>query len=102
MEAKQRLAENGKLIVAVPIESIKAAPSPNDADHHLYSWTRQTLHNLLSNCGFSCIQTRLNYRNGRRLLLPIYKAFGGRAYTHALAVFGRLRGLCEIVAEAKN
>jgi 2-polyprenyl-3-methyl-5-hydroxy-6-metoxy-1,4-benzoquinol methylase len=101
LQAKALLAPGGKLIVAVPIEPIKAAPSLNDLDHHLYSWTRQTLHNFLSDCGFARVETRLNYRNGRRLLLPVYRMFGGAAYTRALALFGRVRGLCEIVAEAR-
>jgi SAM-dependent methyltransferase len=101
LQAKALLAPDGKLLVAVPIEPIKAAPSPHDLDHHLYSWTRQTLQNLLCDCGFTRVETRLNYRNGRRLLLPVYRMFGGAAYTRALALFGRLRGLCEIVAEAR-
>lgn len=102
IQAKSRIASGGKLIVAVPIEPIKPPPSPNDADYHLYSWTRQTLHNLLVDCGYNNVATRLNYRNGRRLLLPVYKMFGGSVYTRALQTFGWVRGLCEIIAEANS
>ena len=101
LDAKPLLAPGGKLIVALPIEPIEAPPVPNDLDHHLYSWTRQTIHNLLRECGYREIETRLNYRNGRKLLLPVYRWFGAKAYARGLWALGRLRGLSEIVAEAK-
>lgn len=100
LDAKTLLAPGGKLIVALPIESIEAAPDPRDIDHHLYSWTRQTIANLLQDCGYREIATRLNYRNGRKLLLPIYRVFGARTYARGLQALGRMRGLSEIVAEA--
>ncbi len=102
LAAKAFLAAEGKLIVALPIEPIEAAPNPNDIDHHLYSWTRQTIYNLLNDCEYRNIETRLNYRNGRKLLLPIYRVFGANAYAKALFVLGRLRGLSEIVVEANK
>lgn len=102
IEAMPLLAPGGKLIVALPIEPIEAAPNPQDIDHHLYSWTRQTIHNLLSDCGYRDIATRLNYRNGRKLLLPVYRLFGAKAYASALSALGRIRGLSEIVVEAKK
>ncbi|HLX60852.1 MAG TPA: class I SAM-dependent methyltransferase [Planctomycetota bacterium] len=101
LDAKRFLAQNGKLIVALPIEPIKAPPNPRDIDHHLYSWTRQTIHNLLLDCGYKNVATRLNYRNGRKVLLPVYRMFGAKAYARALKTLGCLRGLCEIVAEAR-
>jgi SAM-dependent methyltransferase len=100
LSAKPLLAPGGKLIVALPIEPIESAPSPGDIDYHLYSWTRQTIHNLLNDCGYRNISTRLNYRNGRKLLLPIYRAFGAKTYAKAMFVLGRIRGLSEIVVEA--
>ena len=101
IEVKRLLAPDGKLIVALPIEPIKAPPDPAEIDHHLYSWTRQTIHNLLNDCGYRDIRTWLNYRNGRKVLLPVYRWFGIKAYAGALRSLGRLRGLCEIVAEGK-
>ena len=100
LDAKRLLSAGGKLIVALPIEPITTAPDPEDLDHHLYSWTRQTIFNLLSDCGYREIETRLNYRNGRKLLLPIYRLLGAKAYANALYALGRMRGLCEIIVEA--
>ena len=102
LATKPLLAPGGKLLVALPIEPIEAAPNPDDIDHHLYSWTRQTIYNLLNACDYRNIQTRLNYRNGRKLMLPIYRMFGASAYTRSLSMLGRLRGLSEIVAEATH
>ncbi|MEI6232241.1 MAG: class I SAM-dependent methyltransferase [Planctomycetota bacterium] len=101
LDAKSHLDSGGKIIVGIPVESITAEPNPNDIDYHLYSWTRQTIHNLLNDCGFIHIKTRLNYRNGRKMLLPLYRFFGAGAYVRAMQVLGRVRGLCEIVVEAK-
>jgi len=94
------LAKDGKLIVALPVESPVAAPNGNDIDHHLYSWNRQTISNLLTDCGYRVVATRLNYRNGRRICLPLYRWFGARAYTAALRTLGWLRRYCEIVVIA--
>jgi len=98
LDVKPLLAPGGKLIIALPIESATAPPSTHDLDHHLYSWTRQTITNLLTDCGYRDVRTRLNYRNGRKLLLPLYRMFGAKTYVRGLQVLGRLRGLCEIVA----
>ncbi len=101
IDVKRLLAPNGKLIVAIPVEPIEAPPDPADLDHHLYSWTRQTIANLLWDCGYAKVETRLNYRNGRKVLLPVYRVFGARAYTAGLWGLGRIRGLSEIIAEAR-
>lgn len=102
LDAQKFLAPAGTLIVALPIESATDQPDPADIDHHLYSWTRQTIANLLLECGYRDVQTRLNYRNGRKLFMPIYKMFGAAAYTRSLKILGRARGLSEIVVEARS
>jgi SAM-dependent methyltransferase len=102
LELKPLLAPAGKLIVALPVESPIAPPQLNDIDHHLYSWSRQTISNLLTDCGYRVVSTKLNYRNGRRIFLPLHRWFGPRAYAFALRTLGRLRGYCEIVVVANR
>ena len=101
LNVRPLLAPGGTLIVALPIEPATAPPDPGDIDHHLYSWTRQTISNLLRESGYAQVSTRLNYRNGRKLLMPVYKMCGAKMYVRSLQCLGRLRGLSEIVAEAK-
>jgi ubiquinone/menaquinone biosynthesis C-methylase UbiE len=99
-EVQPLLAKGGQLFIALPVESPRAEPSANDIDHHLYSWNRQTISNLLKDCGYRVISARLNYRNGRRIFLPLYRWFGVRAYSLGLRTLGWLRRYCEIVVVA--
>jgi SAM-dependent methyltransferase len=100
LEVQPLLANDGHLVVALPVESPRAEPNANDIDHHLYSWNRQTISNLLNDCGYRVVAARLNYRNGRRIFLPLYRWLGVRAYSAALRTLGWLRGYCEIVVVA--
>ena len=101
LEVQPLLKPNGELILALPSEPPFAAPDPKDIDHHLYSWNRQTIANLLTDCGYTVVEARLNWRNGRRLFLPLYRMFGIGAYAFALRTLGWLRRYCEIVVVAK-
>ena len=100
-EVQPLLKPSGQLIVALPSEPPFAAPDPGDIDHHLYSWNRQTIANLLSDCGYTVVAARLNWRNGRRLFLPLYSIFGIGAYAFALRTLGWVRRYCEIIVVAK-
>lgn len=101
LEVQPLLKPGGQLILALPSEPPFAAPDPNDIDHHLYSWNRQTIANLVKDCGYEVVEARLNWRNGRRLFLPLYRIFGIGAYTFALQTLGWLRRYCEIVVFAR-
>jgi SAM-dependent methyltransferase len=102
LEVQTLLKPAGQLVIALPSEPAFAKPDPDDIDHHLYSWNRQTIANLLKDCGYTVVDARLNWRNGRRLFLPLYRMFGVRAYTFALRTLGWLRRYCEIVVVAKS
>jgi len=94
------LKPQGKLIVVVPAESPKLAPKAADTDHHLYSWNQRTLYNLLDSAGYTQVTVRLNWMNGRKVFVPLYRWFGAAAYHAALSCLGRIRQQFEVVAEA--
>jgi 2-polyprenyl-3-methyl-5-hydroxy-6-metoxy-1,4-benzoquinol methylase len=102
LEVRGLLKPAGQLIVALPSEPPFAKPDPDDIDHHLFSWNRQTIANLLTDCGYTVVEARLNWRNGRRLFLPLYRLFGTGAYAFALRALGWVRRYCEIVVVAKS
>jgi SAM-dependent methyltransferase len=52
---KNKLKENGKIIVAVPKEIFKLKITPNFNNYHLYAWNFETLTNLLHRAGFKAI-----------------------------------------------
>lgn len=49
-----KLLPNGRLIIFVPLDDwrVQKKLDPNDKRHHLYTWTPQLLHNLLTEVGF--------------------------------------------------
>lgn len=102
LDVQPLLKPGGRLIVALPSEPAFATPDPKDIDHHLYSWNRQTIANLLADCGYIVVEAKLNWRNGRRLFLPLYRIFGVGAYAGALRTLGWLRRYCEIIVVAKR
>src|SRR5260221_273638 len=79
------------------------ARSVGHTNHYLYSGTRRTICNLLNDCGYAVESAKLNWRNGRRLFLPLYRMFGAGAYAAALKTLGWLRryGETVVVARAK-
>ncbi|MFA6601072.1 MAG: class I SAM-dependent methyltransferase [Candidatus Omnitrophota bacterium] len=95
-----RLSPGGRLVLVLPMESPRATVDKNDCDHHLYSWNRQTITNLLEHAGYRVLSARINYYNGKKIFLPLYRLFGSRVYVAAMSVLGRLRNRCEIVIEA--
>ena len=53
-EIRRLLAPGGKLLLFVPLErgANYSHFSPDEPNHHLYSWNAQTLGNLVRECGF--------------------------------------------------
>lgn len=99
-EVKKILAPKGKLILVLPIEPLFSKPQANDRDFHLFCWNRQTIHNFLNQQGYSVIESRMNWFNGRRLFLSVYKMFGIQAYSFLMSLLGRLRRKVEMVVVA--
>jgi SAM-dependent methyltransferase len=100
LDLRGRLTKGGRLIVILPIESPWANIKASDTDHHLYSWNRQTIANLLTISGYRVMTAKIHWFNGKRIFLPLYKFFGSKIYCVAMRTFGFLRGRCEISVEA--
>jgi ubiquinone/menaquinone biosynthesis C-methylase UbiE len=98
------LAPGGKLVLVLPVESPYKKIDPDDIDHHLYCWNRQTIGNLLISLGYLVKEARVNRYNGRRIFLPAFKLFGVGLYGKLLSLLGTLIPHAEIiiVAEARE
>jgi SAM-dependent methyltransferase len=57
-DIRRLLRNEGRLILIVPYETRRRGRSfePDERDHHLYSWTVQTLGNLVADLGFTVRQ----------------------------------------------
>jgi len=55
---RRKLKPGGKIIFVVPCESLAFAYSPDDINHHLYSWSPMCLGNLFTEAGFSVIESK--------------------------------------------
>lgn len=60
-KTKRILKKEGRLLLFAPYEKGKAYQTynPSDPNHHLYSWTVQTLATLVEKSGFKIIQAKL-------------------------------------------
>lgn len=85
-----KLRKGGKIVFVVPCESIRYAYKPEDINQHLYSWSPMCLGNLLTEAGYSVIESKPyihkwppNYRFIARI--------GGRVlFELACRIYGRL------------
>lgn len=96
----RHLEPGGTLIVVLPIESPYMAPDPQDVNHHLFAWSRQTIENLLTDVGFQTVGSEINWYNGRRALIPVFERFGPEAYRKSVSWLGRIKRSSEIIATA--
>jgi SAM-dependent methyltransferase len=96
----QALKPDGRLILVVPCESIKALPSEEDLDHHMYCWSPRTLGNLLERADYRVTRTYFEYFGAKRRLLPLYQVLGGNAYARAVRLVGRIFRFKELVIDA--
>jgi len=91
------LKPGGRLVLVLPIEKSTAAPVAKEIDFHLFTWNPRTICNLLKRAGYSEIDYRLQFFNGRRLCLPLYRLFGANAYAKAVELVGTLTRSRELV-----
>jgi SAM-dependent methyltransferase len=100
-DIKQKLKPAGTLIVAVPFERHRRQWASADLDQHLFSWTFQTLGNLLTTAGFRVDQTRYVSGTGYRKLLFLRRLHPG-LYAWATSVLGMVLNRRELVLVASN
>ena len=87
LELKKKLKPEGRMVFFVPCESSRVGYSPNDPNHHLYTWSPMNLGNLFSEAGMEVIScgpfnhrwppgyaiiSRFFGRNGFELFCRIY------------------------------
>lgn len=60
-EVRTLLREGGELLIVLPVERNRSAAVEPDVHQHLYSWTFQTLSNLLARTGYEVIENRYRY-----------------------------------------
>ena len=86
----RKLRPGGKIIFVVPCESIGYRYTPNDVNHHLYSWSPMCIANLFSEAGFSVIESKAYIHKWP----PLYRfiaALGRRpVFELACRIYGRL------------
>lgn len=73
----KKLRRGGRIVVVVPCESIWKAYRPGNIGNHLYSWSPNTLGNLLAEAGFKIVECKPYMRRwppGGRMIAKI----GGR------------------------
>ncbi len=54
----RKLRPGGTIVFVVPCESISHAYKPKDVNHHLYSWSPMCLGNILTEAGFSLVESK--------------------------------------------
>lgn len=69
-EIRECVEPGGRLLLFVPYEP-RNAYSPDDPNHHLYSWDHQTLGNLVDAAGFEIESIRLKPAGYERRLAPL-------------------------------
>jgi len=98
-EIKRKLKPAGQLILVVPYEKQCKEWVSDDLDQHLYSWTFQTLGNLLTVAGFRVQRTHYAYGTGYRKLLLLRRIHPG-LYAFATSIVGRILNRRELVLTA--
>ncbi|MBN2105986.1 MAG: class I SAM-dependent methyltransferase [Deltaproteobacteria bacterium] len=85
-----KLKQRGRIIIVVPCESINYSFSPNDINHHLYTWSPMCLGNLLTEAGFSLIESKPYIHKWPPKYASIAKYAGRTVFEAACRVYGRI------------
>jgi SAM-dependent methyltransferase len=85
-----KLKKGGKIIFVVPCESIHYSFSPNDINHHLYTWSPMCLGNLMTEAGFSLIESKPYIHKWPPRYRLIAKIGGRRLFEAACMLYGRI------------
>jgi SAM-dependent methyltransferase len=54
----KKLRRGGKIVFVIPSEGLSHQYKPNDASHHLFTWSPMSLGNLFTDAGFSLIESK--------------------------------------------
>ena len=100
-EIRQKLRPAGTLMLAVPCERRSRDWSSGDLDQHLYSWTTQTLGNLLTVAGFRVQRTTYFHGTGYRKLLLLHRLHSS-LYAWATSALGAVLNRKELFLIARK
>lgn len=85
------LRKGGKLHVVVPCESIGWKYNPSDVNQHNYSWSPQSLGNLLNAAGFEVVYSRpYIHKWPPRLIRRALARMGRRPFNVSARLWGRI------------
>lgn len=104
-ELYRKLVQGGKVIFVVPCESINYSYSPNDVNHHLYSWSPMCIGNLFTEAGFSVLESRPYIHKWPPHFRRIAQFGGRRGFELACRIYGRWERSwyqVRLIAEKKN
>jgi SAM-dependent methyltransferase len=86
----KKITLGGKIILVVPCESISYSYKQDDINHHLYSWSPMCIGNLLTEAGFSVIESKPYIHKWPPKYELIAKVVGRRLFDMLCRVYGRL------------
>jgi SAM-dependent methyltransferase len=84
------LKPGGKFVLVVPAEGIKYGYEAADINHHLYTWSPMSLGNLVTEAGFSLIESKWLVHKWPPKYQAIAKLFGRPGFEFAAKLAGRL------------
>jgi SAM-dependent methyltransferase len=102
LSLQEKLKEDGRLILVLPLDKLSQKPKKNDIDHHLFCWNPRTIINLLKASGFKENNYRYEAFNARKKLLPLYKVFGPNIYIKLIRIIGKATNAKELIIESKK
>jgi SAM-dependent methyltransferase len=101
----KKIILGGKIILVVPCESISYSYKPNDINHHLYSWSPMCIGNLLTEAGFSVIESKPYISKWPPKYEFIAKLTGRRLFELLCNIYGRIESSwfqVRVIAEKIN
>lgn len=85
-----KLRVGGRIVVVVPCEAISNAYTPDNIDHHLYTWSPMCLGNLFSEAGFHVVESKPYMHKWPPYYRSIRKVLGRVGFDIACRVYARL------------
>lgn len=86
----KKLKTGGKIIFIVPCESISYNYEPNNINHHLYSWSPMCIGNLITEAGFTLIESKAYIHKWPPKYKLIAKLGGRKLFEIACRIYGRI------------
>jgi 2-polyprenyl-3-methyl-5-hydroxy-6-metoxy-1,4-benzoquinol methylase len=85
----EKLKNNGKIIIVVPLDSYYYRWRPNDVNNHLYSFSPMNLGNILQAAGFTEIKTEAVLHKWVPHFKTIEKLFGLKTFHQLSWIYGK-------------